>query len=88
MEFASFLIVGVFSGWIASTLVSCRGIGLLTNILIGVTGAFAGGAGFKSLGITSYGFFGPIGMSATGAILFLFLTGLFNKERYRSKMHS
>jgi uncharacterized membrane protein YeaQ/YmgE (transglycosylase-associated protein family) len=43
MNFIAWLIVGGLAGWIGSKIMNSEGQGLLTNIIIGVVGAFIGG---------------------------------------------
>jgi uncharacterized membrane protein YeaQ/YmgE (transglycosylase-associated protein family) len=46
------LIVGGLAGWIASSLMKGRGMGMLMNIILGIIGAFVGVFLFGVLGIT------------------------------------
>jgi len=75
MNILAFLLVGLLSGWIASYLVEGHGLGALGDIIIGIIGAFVGGFVFNVFGITAYGFWGSVGMSVVGALIFLFIVG-------------
>jgi len=79
MNIITFLIIGLIAGWLASTLVEGHGNGGLSDIVIGIIGAFFGGFIFNILGITYYGFWGNVGMSAVGAVAFLYLVRLFSR---------
>lgn len=85
MEVIAFLIVGLLAGWIASFLVTGKGAGLFPDIIVGVVGAFIGGYVFRYFDVTAYGFFGSLGMSVVGAVLFLLVIGVFYKRRYITK---
>lgn len=78
MGFVAFLFVGLIAGWLANKLVKGHGIGLIGDTLVGIIGALIGGYLFDSAGVTTYGFWGSVGVSAVGAILFLFLGRLFS----------
>ena len=41
------LLVGLVSGWLASQVVRGRGSGVLTDIIVGIVGAFIGGMIFR-----------------------------------------
>lgn len=77
MNIILFLIVGLIAGWLAGLVVEGHGLGTVGNIIVGVIGAFVGGLIFDAFGMTSFGFWQSVGMSAIGAIVFLFVVGLF-----------
>ncbi len=70
-----FLIIGLLAGFIAEKVMNSNH-GLLTNLLVGVVGAYLGPflAGF--LGISFAGFLGSLVIATIGAIVFLFLLRL------------
>jgi uncharacterized membrane protein YeaQ/YmgE (transglycosylase-associated protein family) len=77
-----FLLVGGLAGWLASVLVTGKGMGILADITVGVAGAFLGGILTDSLYWDIFGFWGVLGVSFLGAvILILLFRGLFGKER-------
>jgi len=80
MNIVGFLLVGLFAGWIASFIVEGHGLGPLGDMIVGVVGAFFGGFIFNSFGLTAYGFWGSLGMSVIGAVVFLFVIGLFTSS--------
>jgi uncharacterized membrane protein YeaQ/YmgE (transglycosylase-associated protein family) len=68
-----FLLVGGIAGWVAGILVRGRGHGILTNIVVGVIGAFIGGFIFTELGIVTAGLLGSLVVATIGAIILLLL---------------
>jgi len=70
--FFSMLVIGALAGWIAGRVTEARH-GILTNILVGIAGAFVGGelAGF--LNIQVFGFFRTLVSATVGAIVILFV---------------
>jgi uncharacterized membrane protein YeaQ/YmgE (transglycosylase-associated protein family) len=66
------LVIGALAGWIAGRVTEARH-GILTNILVGIAGAFVGGelAGF--LNIQVFGFFRTLVSATVGAIVILFV---------------
>ncbi len=75
MHIITFLLIGLFAGWIASQLVDGQGRGAIGNIVIGILGAFVGGFIFETLGVNAYGFWGNVAMSAVGAVTLLVVLG-------------
>lgn len=74
-----FIIIGGIAGWIAGLLVKGRGHGLVTNIVVGVIGAFIGGFIFTELGIATTGLLGSLVMATVGAIILLLLLRVLKK---------
>jgi uncharacterized membrane protein YeaQ/YmgE (transglycosylase-associated protein family) len=73
------LIIGIIAGWIAEK-VMARSHGLLTNLVVGVIGSFIGAFLAHALGFTYTGFWASLAVSAIGAILLLFILGLFQSR--------
>lgn len=80
------IIIGGLAGWIASTLMKGRGMGILMNIILGILGAFVGQAIFNALHVSG----GVLGIrtgsalmdiiSATvGAVVVLFIARMLSK---------
>ncbi|MBL7546152.1 MAG: GlsB/YeaQ/YmgE family stress response membrane protein [Bdellovibrionaceae bacterium] len=78
MNVLLFLVVGLFAGWIASSLMKGQGMGLVGNLVVGMVGAFLGGLLFDMVGVVTHGFWSSLGMSVIGAMIFLFLIGLIS----------
>lgn len=73
-ELLSVLIVGGIAGWAAGKIIRGSGQGLLTNIVIGIIGAFIGDWLFDLLGLTTDGgLIGSIITATIGAIVLLWL---------------
>jgi uncharacterized membrane protein YeaQ/YmgE (transglycosylase-associated protein family) len=70
--FFSMLVIGALAGWIAGRVTESRH-GILTNILVGVAGAFVGGELAGLLQIPVFGFFRTLVAATVGAIVILFL---------------
>jgi uncharacterized membrane protein YeaQ/YmgE (transglycosylase-associated protein family) len=76
------LIIGILAGWIAER-VMARNHGLITNLVVGVIGSFIGAFLAHALGFNYAGFWPSLAVSAVGAIVLLFLLGLFRRPSYR-----
>jgi uncharacterized membrane protein YeaQ/YmgE (transglycosylase-associated protein family) len=70
--FFSMLVIGALAGWIAGRVTESRH-GILTNILVGIAGAFVGGELAGLLQIPVFGFFRTLVSATVGAIVILFL---------------
>jgi uncharacterized membrane protein YeaQ/YmgE (transglycosylase-associated protein family) len=77
----AFLIIGAVAGWLAGKLMKGGGFGLLGNIVIGIIGAFIGGFLFGLLGISAGGWIGSIVTATIGAVVLLYVVGLFKKGK-------
>ena len=73
------IVIGIFAGWIAEQVMG-RKHGLLTNLIVGVVGAFLGAFIAGALGIGFAGFWGSLIVSAIGAIVLLALLGLIKRR--------
>ncbi|MDP5093735.1 MAG: GlsB/YeaQ/YmgE family stress response membrane protein [Polaribacter sp.] len=78
------IIIGAVCGYIADVLMSDNGYGLLVSIIIGIAGSFVGSWAFGELGIkVGSGVVSDIIRGASGAILILFILGLFKRGTRR-----
>ena len=74
------IIIGIFAGWIAEKVMK-RNHGLLTNLIVGVVGAFLGSFIATTLGIgTGAGIIPSLLVATAGAILLLFIVGLIRRR--------
>lgn len=73
------IVIGILAGWIAEQVMG-REHGLITNLIVGVVGAFLGAFIANAMGIGFAGFWGSLLVSALGAILLLFIVGLFRRR--------
>lgn len=69
------LLVGLVSGWLASQLVRGGGSGVVTDIVVGIVGAFIGGMIFRAEGWHAPfgGYAGLIFVAFCGAVLLLLI---------------
>lgn len=73
------IFVGILAGWIAEKALN-RNHGLITNLIVGLIGSFVGGAMAAALNIhVAPGIIGSLIVSAAGAVVLLFLLGLFKR---------
>jgi uncharacterized membrane protein YeaQ/YmgE (transglycosylase-associated protein family) len=78
------IVVGAIAGWLASAVVG-GGYGLLGDIIVGVVGAFIGGAVFRALGASAPfgGLAGTIFVAFIGAVILLVILHLIARTRSR-----
>jgi uncharacterized membrane protein YeaQ/YmgE (transglycosylase-associated protein family) len=87
MGFIAWIIVGGLLGWVASMIMGTNDQqGKLLNIIVGIVGAFLGGlliAPLLGTGTINQGDFsvGSLLVSLVGAVVLLFVVGLFRKRR-------
>ena len=83
MSILAWIVVGLIAGWIAEQITG-REHGLLSNLLVGIIGAFVGGFLFSTLLGFEYreGFnIASIVVATVGAIVFLFILSWFRGEQ-------
>jgi len=68
--FFTMIIIGLIAGWIAERVTESNH-GLLTNLLIGIAGAFVGGELASLVNIPVFGFFRTLIAATVGAIILL-----------------
>ncbi|TMC99478.1 MAG: GlsB/YeaQ/YmgE family stress response membrane protein [Chloroflexi bacterium] len=68
-----FLLVGLVAGFLASKVMTGRGMGLIWDIVVGVLGAFLGGWLVGALGIAVGGLLAEIVVAFIGALILLFI---------------
>lgn len=75
------IVIGILAGFIAEKLMR-RNHGLITNLIVGVVGAFLGSFLATTLGIGGgSGIVMSLVTATVGAVILLFLLGLFNRRR-------
>lgn len=79
------LLVGLVAGWLASQVVRGGGSGVVTDIVVGIVGAFVGGMIFRSQGWHApfAGYAGLIFVAFCGAALLLLIMRLVRNTRRR-----
>jgi uncharacterized membrane protein YeaQ/YmgE (transglycosylase-associated protein family) len=80
MGIIGWIIIGIFAGWIAEKVMK-RNHGLLTNLIVGVVGAFLGGFIATRIGFGANGLLSSLVIATLGAILLLFIVGLVRRPR-------
>jgi len=77
------LLVGLASGWLASQLVRGGGSGVVTDIIVGIVGAFIGGMIFRSAGWHApfAGYAGVIFVAFCGAAVLLLIMKAISRRR-------
>ena len=83
MGLISWAIVGLLAAWIAGMVTGQRGRGCITNIAVGVIGAFIGGALARAAGYEGIRHFGirSVLLAALGATVFLAVLGAIEGRR-------
>jgi uncharacterized membrane protein YeaQ/YmgE (transglycosylase-associated protein family) len=66
------LIIGAIAGWIAERVTSSNH-GILTNILVGICGAFVGGKLADVLQVPVFGFWRTLISASIGAVIILWI---------------
>ena len=90
MSFLAWLVVGGLLGWVASMIMGTNDRqGLFLNIIVGIVGAFLGGLILAPLfgtgTINQYDFsIGSLLVSLLGAVILLFVVGLFRRRRHHA----
>ncbi len=70
--FFTMLLIGAIAGWIAERVTSSNH-GILTNILVGIAGAFVGAKLAELVQVPVFGFLRTLLSASVGAILILFI---------------
>ncbi|MCO4820983.1 MAG: GlsB/YeaQ/YmgE family stress response membrane protein [Flavobacteriaceae bacterium] len=74
------LLIGAIAGWLAGKIMKGGGFGLLLNIVLGIVGGFVGNWLFGVLNINLMeGVIGDVLTGGIGAVVVLFVAGLFKK---------
>lgn len=63
------LLIGLIAGWLAGKLSRGRGYGCITDVVLGVLGAFIGGWIFGKLGLFGGGFIYSLAAATVGAVV-------------------
>ena len=76
----SFLVIGVIAGWIAEKVMK-RDHGLLTNLIVGIVGAYLGAYLFDVVGLSARaGFVGSLVVATIGAVVLLAIINLVRRR--------
>ncbi|QGM81186.1 GlsB/YeaQ/YmgE family stress response membrane protein [Otariodibacter oris] len=77
----AWLFIGGIAGWLAGKIYKGFGFGLIGNIIIGIIGSVFGGFVLSLVGFQSTGMIGSIITAVIGAILLLYIVGLFTRNK-------
>lgn len=84
MGFLGWIILGALAGWIASMLTNNNArMGAVANIVVGIVGAFIGGAlmhFFGGAGVTGFNLY-SLFVSVIGAVVLLFFVNMIGGKR-------
>ena len=83
--FIVWLIVGAIAGFLASKVLTGKGMGLLWDIVVGILGAFLGGFLASLVGISAGNIFIEIVIAFVGAIILLVV---FRALTSRGRIHT
>ena len=81
MSLVILLLLGGLAGWLAARLVRGHGLGVWGNIGVGVVGALLGGLVLGQLGVRLLGPAGQFVTALLGAVLLLWVAGVFRRGR-------
>jgi len=79
MSIVWFLLIGIGAGWLAGKLTRGSGFGLAGDLVVGVIGAFIGGAIFRTFGLAAFGLIGSLVMATVGAVVLVVLVRALKK---------
>ncbi|MBI3152862.1 MAG: GlsB/YeaQ/YmgE family stress response membrane protein [Chloroflexi bacterium] len=86
MNILAWIVFGALAGWIASIVMGRnKQMGAIANIVVGIIGAFLGGwimEFFGKEGVTGFNFSSFL-VALLGAVVLLFIVGLFTGRRRR-----
>ena len=83
-----FLIIGAVSGWAAGQIIKGHGFGMLVYIILGVVGAYVGGFALSIFGIATYGIIGQLLTATLGAVIVIWIGGLFSDGDSKQTDHT
>jgi uncharacterized membrane protein YeaQ/YmgE (transglycosylase-associated protein family) len=79
LDLLYYIVIGLIAGWLAGRILKDRSMGLVGNLLIGVTGAVLGAYIFEFFGISSGGFIGTLISAVIGAVILLYVIQALRK---------
>jgi uncharacterized membrane protein YeaQ/YmgE (transglycosylase-associated protein family) len=81
MGFIWIVLIGIAAGFLAGKIMKGGGFGWIINLLLGLAGAFVGGWFLGVLGLNlGEGIIGSLIAATIGAVLLIFVVGLFKKK--------
>jgi len=79
-RFIYWLLVGLIAGWLAGKIGRGRGFGCITDVVLGLVGAYLGGWVFGKLGILGGGFLYSLAAATLGAVILVSIAHLFSSH--------
>ena len=79
MDIITAIVVGAVAGWLASTFMRGRSMGMMWNIILGIAGAVVGDWLFELLNLSASGLAGHIAMATIGAAILLYVIPKFTR---------
>lgn len=77
--FIGWILIGIAAGFVAEKVMKVDH-GLITNLIVGVVGAFLGGFIANLLGVNFYGWLGSFVVASIGAIVLLYGMKIFRSK--------
>ena len=85
MEFIGFLIMGAIVGWLAGTIMSGHGYGIIWDIILGIIGSFVGGFVFSLIfGTQPQGLIISFIVALIGAVILVAIVHMIKREPMRT----
>jgi len=78
-----FLIIGLAAGFIANSLMRRRNSSIVSNLVLGLAGAFVGGFVLPAIGLRAWGLIGNVIAAIIGSMIILFITRLLSSASPR-----
>ena len=76
------ILIGIAAGFLAGVIMKGGGFGWVINLLLGLAGALIGGWLLEILGVDlGDGIIGSLIAAVIGAVLLIFIVGLFKKKK-------
>ena len=85
LEFIGFIIMGGIAGWLAGTIMTGRGYGVIWDIVLGIVGSFIGGFVFSLIfGTKPSGLIISFVVALIGAVVLVAIVHLVRREPMRT----
>lgn len=75
MTFLSYIVIGMFIGWLSRVIFKDRGISMMPSIAFGIIGSLVAVGTVYAMGISGHGYYAIVGAFGT-----LFLVNVFRKK--------